>query len=1172
MKRFNKVLLLLGALGFAHASQSAIINYGAGNISDTINPAGWKCVVDYGNWIHNAGVVKPGVSSCNPIGTPTPIYPQEVSPASTKPTMTHRWWGSIPFMGEMRVGATTDSGYITPDPITARITERGVRILGIPGGLRTGTNDTLYSIPDPFSEVFDGIAVGNSSYSNLDAFLKDFSDGSVTVQWKSGATAVMEATFVHGSPYVYFTALQGNLVIRTKSADGGEKGVFHQSGNNLGIWTDVAGNRNAFLIVGHDATTFTGVNTNSIGVNNSTKRMTVAWLPQLTGTPSAAMITAFAQYAAQRVDKVNINYAVDRATNKVTISHQYQFNGANVTTMAGLLPLHWKNSTQAVTSYKVRSARGVTKFATTSSFSYTIPYVGVLPYFPENIGDYNATQLRALVTEFVNQGTSKWNTATDTYWAGKNYGKVAELAAIARSIGMTTEANQMIAWLKAELQDWFRANTTGSLDTTKYFAYDNNWNTLLGFDESFGAQQQLNDHHFHYGYFVRAAAEICRIDAAWCGSTQYGPMVELLIRDYAAGRDDAMFPYLRNFDPAYGFSWASGHANFALGNNNESTSEAANAYGAIILYGMITGNNALTERGMYLHASSTAAYWEYWNNIDRYKGLGGDYDNFTSTYTKPTTSIIWGNGHVFSTWFSAAYAHILGIQGLPLSPLVLHIGQHPGYLNNYVTLGLSESSNGKPSGLPNGQWRDVWWNIWAMTNGQAAVDDMLAYGLNNLIPEEGETKAHTYHWVYTYKQLGHLATGTGALTANHPAAVAFNKNGTLTYIVYNFGCSAINVAYSDGTSFSVPAKGYALKRTGQSVVSSGAGCGGTSSSTPSSSVGSSSSVSANAVTLYNDINYAGWSASFPVGTYNYNAFVAAGAVNDQATSVRVPAGYKVTLYEHGDFTGTSVTLTADSSYLGAFNDKASAVVVSLNNSSSSASSTPPTTGNGHSILSGSSVRFYVNNAAWADIHYTINNGAQQNIRMTHNADNSNTLDVTGIPAGATVRYFFTIAQGAGAIDTSWVQFSCCSGGSNSSTPASSTAASSSAPAFSQLVQAEAFTAMSGVQTEATTDTNGGQNVSYIDAGDWMAYANITIPTTGSYRIEYRVASPSGSLLSADLNAGATQLGNVTIPATGGWQNWTTVNHTVTLSAGTHSFGIFAQQSGWNLNWFRITKL
>ena len=1099
MKRFNRVLLLLGAMGFAQAGQATILNYGAGNISDTVNTAGWKCTVDHGNWIHNAGVVKPGVSSCNPIGTPTAINPQVVAPASTKPTMTHRWWGSIPFMGEMKVGASTDSGYITPDPLTARITDRGVRIMGIPSGLRAGTNDTIYSIPDPFSEVFDGIAVGNSAYSNLDAFLKDYSDGSVTVQWKSGATAVMEATFVHGSPYVYFTALQGDLVVRTRSADGGEKGIFHQSGNNLGVWTEVAGNRNAFLIVGHDTTTFTGVNTNSIGVNNGTKRMTVAWLPQLTGTPSAAMISQFAQYATQRVDKVNINYAVDRATNKVTVSHQYQFGGAPVTTLAGMLPLHWKNSNQAVTNYKVRSARGVTKFAATNGFSYTIPYVGVLPYFPENIGDYNATQLRALVTEFVSQGTAKWNTATDTYWAGKNYGKVAELAAIARSIGMTSEANQLIAWLKAELQDWFRANTNGSLDTNKYFAYDSNWSTLLGFDESFGSQQQLNDHHFHYGYFVRAAAEICRVDSAWCGTSQYGPMVELLIRDYAAGRDDAMFPYARNFDPAYGFSWASGHANFVLGNNNESTSEAANAYGAIVLYGMITGNNAITERGMYLHASSTATYWEYWNNIDRYKGLGGDYDNFAAGYTKPTTSIIWGNGHVFSTWFSGAYAHILGIQGLPLSPLVLHIGQHADYLTTYVNLGLSESTNGKPSGLPNGQWRDVWWNIWSMTDGQAAVDDMLTYGVNNLIPEEGETKAHTYHWVYTLKQLGHLATGTGALTANHPAAVAFNKNGIMTYIAYNFGCSALNVAYSDGTNFSVPAKGYALTRTGQAVVANGAGCSGTSSSAASS--------------------------------------VAPSSVASSPKSSVAPSSV-----------------------------------------ASSVAATPY----GYTVISANSVRFHANAAAWADIHYTLNGGPQQNIRMTHNADNSNSYSLGNIPSGAVVRYFFTIAQGAGAMDTAWAQFTCCSGVGTSSAPASSVAASSapassqpassSAPAFTQLVQAESFTAMNGVQTSTTSDTGGGRYVGWIDAGDWMAYANITVPTSGSYKIEYRVASPSGATFSSDLNGGSIQLGSISVGATGGWQNWTTVTQTVTLNAGTFSFGIFAQQGGWNINWFRITKL
>lgn len=131
---------------------------------------------------------------------------------------------------------------------------------------------------------------------------------------------------------------------------------------------------------------------------------------------------------------------------------------------------------------------------------------------------------------------------------------------------------------------------------------------------------------------------------------------------------------------------------------------------------------------------------------------------------------------------------------------------------------------------------------------------------------------------------------------------------------------------------------------------------------------------------------------------------------------------------------------------------------------------------------------------------------------------------------------------------------------------------SSTAAFTKLIQAEAYTSMSGVQLETTTDTGGGQNVGWIDANDWMAHANVNFPSSGTYRVEYRVASPSGASLSLDLNAGSIQLGQVTIPATGGWQNWTTVSHTVTINAGTYSVGIFAAQGGWNINWLRFTKL
>ena len=54
---------------------------------------------------------------------------------------------------------------------------------------------------------------------------------------------------------------------------------------------------------------------------------------------------------------------------------------------------------------------------------------------------------------------------------------------------------------------------------------------------------------------------------------------------------------------------------------------------------------------------------------------------------------------------------------------MLHPGLDANYLNSYVALGLSQSSNGQPSGLPVGQWSDIWWNILAMTDAQRAIND-----------------------------------------------------------------------------------------------------------------------------------------------------------------------------------------------------------------------------------------------------------------------------------------------------------------------------------------------------------------------------------------------------------------------------------------------------------------
>lgn len=117
------------------------------------------------------------------------------------------------------------------------------------------------------------------------------------------------------------------------------------------------------------------------------------------------------------------------------------------------------------------------------------------------------------------------------------------------------------------------------------------------------------------------------------------------------------------------------------------------------------------------------------------------------------------------------------------------------------------------------------------------------------------------------------------------------------------------------------------------------------------------------------------------------------------------------------------------------------------------SSSSAASGSGYNVLTSSSVQFYANNAAWVDIHFTVNGGGQQNIRMTHNADNTNVYTLTGIPSGAIVRYNFTVGPlVGGAYDTAWAQFTCCSAATSSSSSLvsskSSTPASSSAPASS----------------------------------------------------------------------------------------------------------------------------
>ncbi|MGB8686524.1 MAG: peptidase inhibitor family I36 protein [Microcoleus sp.] len=81
------------------------------------------------------------------------------------------------------------------------------------------------------------------------------------------------------------------------------------------------------------------------------------------------------------------------------------------------------------------------------------------------------------------------------------------------------------------------------------------------------------------------------------------------------------------------------------------------------------------------------------------------------------------------------------------------------------------------------------------------------------------------------------------------------------------------------------------------------------------------------VVIYQDANYEGASQELSQGSYDIGSLAFG---NDQLSSLKVPQGLKVTLYEHGGFTGRTKTFTEDTPWVGDdFNDITSGITVEI---------------------------------------------------------------------------------------------------------------------------------------------------------------------------------------------------------------------------------------------------
>lgn len=120
-----------------------------------------------------------------------------------------------------------------------------------------------------------------------------------------------------------------------------------------------------------------------------------------------------------------------------------------------------------------------------------------------------------------------------------------------------------------------------------------------------------NDHHFHYGYHVLAAAYIGYLDKTWLAQNK--DYVNTLVRDYANPTVlDTFFPPHRSFDWYHGHSWAHGLFPSLDGKNQESSSEDISAMYAIKMWGTVIGDTNMVARADLQLSVMTRSLQQYY--------------------------------------------------------------------------------------------------------------------------------------------------------------------------------------------------------------------------------------------------------------------------------------------------------------------------------------------------------------------------------------------------------------------------------------------------------------------------------------------------------------------------------------------------------------------------------
>jgi len=152
----------------------------------------------------------------------------------------------------------------------------------------------------------------------------------------------------------------------------------------------------------------------------------------------------------------------------------------------------------------------------------------------------------------------------------------------------------------------------------------------------------------------------------------------------------------------------------------------------------------------------------------------------------------------------------------------------------------------------------------------------------------------------------------------------------------------------------------------------------------------------------------------------------------------------------------------------------------------------------------------------------------------------------------------------------YVQVLQSSGGSGTTPPPSGNRDAYSA------IQAESYDDQSGVSTETTTDSGGGQDIGWLANGDWALYKGVNFGSTAATQFYGRVASGASSGVSGVIEVRLDSrtnapIGSFAVANTGGWQSWRTIPANISGVTGTHdvylTFTSGQPADFVNVNWF-----